>query len=111
MAESKIDLALSRRIRDWFQSSEANINYRERQAIADEIDATIAATQGPLTASATAWKAWSDFENNPKRYDPGLIKAMTLCSFAEWTADTELGLTTKPFEGVPQLVITLSAIN
>jgi hypothetical protein len=109
MAESAINLTLSQRIRDWFQGSEANLGYRELDAISGEIDATIAAMQGPLTGSAAAWKQWSDFEADTKRNDPGLHQAMDLCSFAEWCADTELGLTSEPFEGVPRLVITSAA--
>ena len=109
MTEPAIDLALSQRIRDWFQGSEANLGYRELQAIADEIDATIAAMLGPLTGSAAAWKEWSDFEADTKRNDPGLHRAMNLCSFAEWCVDTELGLTSEPFEGVPRIVITSAA--
>jgi len=111
MTESTINVALSQRIRDWFQGSEANLGYRELQAIADEIDATIAATQEPLTGSAAAWKEWSDFEADPTRDDPGLHLAMMLCSFAEWTADTDLGLTSEPFNGVPRIVITTAAPN
>jgi hypothetical protein len=111
MTESAINLALSQRIRDWFQGSEANLGYRELDAISGEIDATIAAMQGPLTGSAAAWKQWSDFEADTKRNDPGLHQAMNLCSFAEWCADTELGLTSEPFEGVPRLVITSAAFS
>jgi hypothetical protein len=111
MAESAINLTLSQRIRDWFQGSEANLGYRELDAISGEIDATIAAMQGPLTGSAAAWKQWSDFEADTKRNDPGLHQAMDLCSFAEWCADTELGLTSEPFEGVPRMVITSAAFS
>jgi hypothetical protein len=111
MAESAINLALSQRIRDWFQASKANLCYRELNAISAEIDATIAATQEPLSGSAAAWKEWSDFEDDPKRYDPALHQAMDFCKFAEWCADTELGLTSEPFEGVPRLVITSAAFG
>ena len=109
--DTTINLALSQRIRDWFQGSKANLGYRELDAISSEIDATIAATQEPLTGSAAAWKRWSDFEADANKNDPGLHQAMNLCSFAEWCADTELGLTSEPFEGVPRLVITSAAYS
>ena len=109
--DTTINLTLSQRIRDWFQGSKVNLGYRELDAISSEIDATIAAIQQPLIGSAAAWKRWSDFEADTNRNDPGLHQAMNLCSFAEWCADTELGLTSEPFEGVPRLVITSAAFN
>jgi hypothetical protein len=68
----------------------------------------IAAMEEPLPESAAAWKRWSDFENDTNRNDPGLYIAMDLCKYAEWCADVDLGLTDKPFEGVPRLVISFS---
>lgn len=65
----------------------------------------IAAMPNPLPESAAAWRRWNDFENDTSKHDPGLYTAMGLCKHAEWCADVDLGLTDKPVEGVPRLVI------
>jgi hypothetical protein len=101
-----VHAVVSRRIRDWFQGEKQNHGWKRSLEISGEIDAMIAAMPDPLPESAAAWKRWNDFENDTSRVDPGLHIAMDLCKYAEWCADVDLGLTDKPFEGVPRLVIS-----
>lgn len=102
------DRAIAQRIRDWFQGEKASQRGTDADEIASEIDAMIAAINCPLPAAAQAWKDWNDFENDCRKHDPGLYKAMDLCKYAEWTADVALGLTDEPFAGVPRITISPS---
>ena len=101
-----VHAVVSQRIRDWFQGEKQNRDWKTSNEIAAEIDAMIAAMDEPLPESAAAWKRWNEFENNTSRNDPGLYIAMDLCKYTEWSADWDLGMTDKPFEGVPRLVIS-----
>jgi hypothetical protein len=89
---------ISQLIRDWFQGEKRNWGWLQGQICGEEIDKRIAAMPDPLTEPAAAWKRSS-------RVDPGLHIAMDLCKYTEWAADTDLGLTSEPFEGVPHLMI------
>jgi len=90
-------------IRAWFQGEERNWDWLQGQIVGDLIDKRIANMPDPLPAPAAAWKRWNKFEADPNRVDPGLQIAMDLCKYTEWCADTSLGLTDAPFEGVPHL--------
>lgn len=96
---------IAQMIHDWFQGEKRNWGWLQSRTRSDEIDSYIAAMSGSLPKPAAAWLRWTEFEADPSRVDPGLQIAMDLCKYAEWAADTELGLTSEPFEGVPRLLI------
>jgi hypothetical protein len=98
---------VSQRIRDWFQGEKSGQRGTVADEIAREIDEMIAAMEQPLPSAAQAWKDWNDFENDCRRHDPGMYRAMDLCKYAEWSADVALGLTDEPFSGVPRIVISV----
>lgn len=95
---------ISQLIRDWFQGEKRNWSWVQGQIYGEEIDKRIAAMPEPLPESAAAWKRWNEFEADFNRVDPGLAVAMDLCKYTEWAADTDLGFTDEPFEGVPHLI-------